>query len=338
MIDSIYVEQAVADHPRTRKILQRYPKSRVIECNNYSEIFNRRQQNFRVQKSRPALILAQKSGARLHAVPAGQHLGADHNYYFSHLLNCPFDCRYCFLQGMFSSANYVLFVNYEAFLEDVHALSGAAGDGLVHVFSGYDCDSLALEPLTGFAEFFVSEFSRIDNAVLELRTKSTQVRSLLAQTAHDHCVIAMSIAPASVIARFEHGTPGLDERLGALQRLQRQGWPIGLRFDPLLVFADCDAVYRKFFDHVFATLDPTGIHSVTLGGLRLPREFAKRMVRLYPDESLFAAAFDDNDGVRTAAGTSALLHTALEAICRHVPTGRIFVQHALDDSEAPVAQ
>jgi spore photoproduct lyase len=170
MIDSIYVEQAVVDHPRTRTILQRYPKSRVIECNSYSEVFNRRQQNFRVQKARPALILAQKSAPRLHPVPAGQHLGADHNYYFSHLLNCPFDCRYCFLQGMFSSANYVLFVNYEAFLEDIHALSGNS-DGLVLIFSGYDCDSLALEPLTGFAEFFVSAFSRIDNAVLELRTK-----------------------------------------------------------------------------------------------------------------------------------------------------------------------
>ncbi|MGR9091394.1 MAG: spore photoproduct lyase family protein, partial [Gammaproteobacteria bacterium] len=295
-----------------------------------------RQQNFRVQKARPALILAQKSALRLHPVPAGQHLGADHNYYFSHLLNCPFDCRYCFLQGMFSSANYVLFVNYEAFLEDIHALSGNS-DGLVHIFSGYDCDSLALEPLTGFAEFFVSAFSRIDNAVLELRTKSTQVRSLLAQTAHDHSVVAMSIAPAGVITRFEHGTPGLEERLGALKRLQQQGWPIGLRFDPLIVFAGCEVVYRDFFNHVFATLDAAGIHSVTLGGLRLPREFAKRMVKLYPDEALFAAAFDDNDGVRTASGTSALLRTALDAVSRHVPTGRIFVQQSMDGSGTSLA-
>ena len=329
MIDSVYVEQAVADHPRTRTILQRYPKSRIIECTNYAEVFNRRQQNFRVQKSRPALILAQKSAPRLHPVPADQNLGADYNYYFSHLLNCPFDCRYCFLQGMFSSANYVLFVNYEAFLEDIRALARER-DGLVHIFSGYDCDSLALEPLTGFANHFVSEFARIDNAVLELRTKSIQVRSLLAQAAHDHCVVAMSLAPARVISRFEHGTPGLDERLGALKRLQQHGWPIGLRFDPLLVFAGCDAVYREFFDYVFAKLDPAAIHSVTLGGLRLPREFAKRMLRLYPDEALFAAAFDDDDGVRTAAGTSNLLHLALAAISRHVTPERIFPQQAMD--------
>lgn len=333
MIDSIYVEAAAAGHPRTRAVLRRFPRARVIECTNYGEIFNRRQQNFRAQKSRPALILAEKSGSRLFPVPEGQHLGAARNYYFSHLLNCPFDCRYCFLQGMFSSANYVLFVNYEAFLEDIKALSHDSSE-TVHVFSGYDCDSLALEPLTGFAEYFVTEFGHIGNAVLELRTKSTQIRSLLAQPAHARCVVAMSIAPASVIGRFEHGTPGLDERLGALQRLQQHGWPIGLRFDPLPVFADCDTVYRKFFDRVFTVLDPAAIHSVTLGGLRLPREFAKRIRRLYPDEALFAAAFNDVEGVQAAAGTTNLLHTALETIGEHVPARRIFVQHALDDAEA----
>ncbi len=208
----------------------------------------------------------------------------------------------------------------------------------MHFFSGYDCDSLALEPLTGFAEHFVDAFAGIDNAVLELRTKSIQVRSLLAQTAHEHCVVAMSLAPACVITRFEHGTPGLEERLGALRRLQLHGWPIGLRFDPLLVFAGSERVYREFFDQVFATLDPGGIHSITLGGMRLPREFAKRMVRLYPDEALFAVAFDDTDGVRTATGSSSLLRTALAAVHRHAPAAPVFLQHALDDIDTPATR
>ena len=29
------------------------------------------------------------------------------------MYNCIYDCRYCFLQGMYSSANFVLFVNFE---------------------------------------------------------------------------------------------------------------------------------------------------------------------------------------------------------------------------------
>ena len=31
------------------------------------------------------------------------------------MLNCIYDCKYCFLQGMFNSANYLVFVNYQDF-------------------------------------------------------------------------------------------------------------------------------------------------------------------------------------------------------------------------------
>ena len=35
----------------------------------------------------------------VHPVPATYGIGGDENYYFSHMLNCLYDCRYCFLQG-----------------------------------------------------------------------------------------------------------------------------------------------------------------------------------------------------------------------------------------------
>ena len=91
------------------------------------------------------------------------------------MLNCVYDCRYCFLQGMFRSAHYVVFVNYDDF---VSAIQGAAGTWF---YSGYDCDSLALEPMTRFMQFFLPRIRHLDGAWLELRTKSTQIRTLLEQ-------------------------------------------------------------------------------------------------------------------------------------------------------------
>lgn len=35
------------------------------------------------------------------------------------MFNCIYDCRYCFLQGMYSSANYVIFVNFEDFDKEI---------------------------------------------------------------------------------------------------------------------------------------------------------------------------------------------------------------------------
>ena len=79
------------------------------------------------------------------------------NYYFSHMLNCLYDCKYCFLQGMFNSANYLIFVNYEDFLVEIKKILSTKKKR-VCFFSGYDCDSLALEKITSFLKNFLKNF------------------------------------------------------------------------------------------------------------------------------------------------------------------------------------
>ena len=327
MIDTVYIEAEVASHPRTAAVRRRLPKARFIEIQSYRTLFNRRQQNFRVQKQRPALILAQKTHALLQPIPPHQDIGADRNYYFSHLLNCPFDCRYCFLQGMFRSANYVLFVNFEDFLAEIRA-TRCQEPGTIHFFSGYDCDSLALEPLSGFARYFIPAFEGLENCTLELRTKSTQIRTLLDYTPHPQCIVAMSLAPACVAADHEHGAPSLSARLDIAKRLQEHGWSIGLRFDPLLPTGDDRRVYAEFFQQVFDALDPDALHSVTIGEYRLPRDFAKRMLALYPEERLFARATQDRDGVIFLPSGSALVDQVNTLLRDYVDPNRIHRQHA----------
>ena len=60
MIKTIYIEEEIAGHPRTKRIIKRFPKASKIICDRYTEIFNRKSQNFRLQKKNPALILAKK--------------------------------------------------------------------------------------------------------------------------------------------------------------------------------------------------------------------------------------------------------------------------------------
>ena len=328
MIDTVYVEREVADHPRTAQVLARVKPQQVIACERYGEIFNRHNQNFRLQKARPALILAAKHGRRLLPVPAPYGLSQGPAYYFSHMLNCLYDCRYCFLQGMFRSAHYVLFVNYEDFIADIHAQC-ALSEQACWLFSGYDCDSLALEPLTGFAQTFIPACAEIPRLWLELRSKSSQIRSLLAMAPRGRCVCAFSLSPNTVVSAFEHRTPSLAARLAAIARLQRHGWPIGLRFDPLLPVADFEAVHSAFFDQVFAAINGRLLHSVTVGVLRLPRAQAHTIARLYPDEPLFALGHSEHQGLLTyARDANAMLEWCVERISRHVDPTTIFRQAA----------
>ncbi len=288
MIETVYVEEALWHHSRVAALRDRLGGRRWVRCRHYGEVFNPRSQDFRLQKRRPALIVGEKRSRLVLEAPAGYAIGGRHNYYFSHLLNCPYDCRYCFLQGMFRSAHYVWFVNYEDFRRAIKAAYARHGGEAVYFFAGYDSDSLALEPLTGFAGFFLDSFADMPgNAFLELRSKSTNIRPLLRREPRGNVVCAFSFTPPEVSRRWEAGVPPLERRLQAVQKLQRHGWPVGLRFDPLIHVPDWRAQYRRLFEVLFAAVDPGKVHSVSIGVFRLPARYYDRMTALYPAEPLF---------------------------------------------------
>jgi len=297
MIETIYIEDNIQQHPRVQEITARFPAARRIVCGRYGEVFNPKAQNFRLQKQKPALILAEKYKNFTLETPKGYGIGAKENYYFSHILNCLYDCRYCFLQGMYQSANYVLFVNYEDFQDDIRRICESHPKDDIHFFSGYDCDSLALEPVTGFAEQFLPFFGSLPNAWLELRTKSTQTRSLTSREPLPRCIVAFSLSPNEIANKVEDKAPSLERRLDAIKKLQQHGWQIGLRFDPLIYQTGYQQQYQQLFEQVFAFIDLKQLHSVSLGVFRLPESFYKKIHALYPDELLFASPLEHQNGM-----------------------------------------
>lgn len=289
----LYVEEDILNHPRTLQIQSRFPDAEVVPCGRYGEIFNRRAQSFRLQKRRPSLILAKKHRHFVHHAPEGFGIAGVKGYTFSHMLNCIYDCRYCFLQGMFRSAHYVVFVNYEDFQWEIEGKIRAAAGEPVFFFSGYDCDSLALEPVTRFAASFVPFFARFETASLELRTKSTQIKSLLEMEAVPNVVVAFSFTPEEVASAVEHLTPSVDRRIRAMERLGERGWKLGLRFDPLIYNLGYREQYRRLYGQVFSALPVESLHSVSLGPFRLPHDYFQTMVRLYPEDPLFAGPLEE---------------------------------------------
>lgn len=286
-MQTVYIEKNILNHPRTQRILQSIRPEQIIECEHYKEIFNPKMQNFRIQKSNPALILAEKKGSRVLPTPPNFGIGGLKNYYFSHMLNCLYDCRYCFLQGMYSSANYVIFVNYEDFMQDIETMCKDANT-THYFFSGYDCDSLAYEPVTQFLNEFIPFFRTMKNAVLELRTKSTNVKELLRQAAYPHCVVAFSFTPDIISREIEHKVPTVEKRLHAMREVAKQGWPIGLRLDPLIYHPNFKLLYQELITDIFNAITPSSLHSISIGPLRFPDKMYQKITKLYPNDALLA--------------------------------------------------
>lgn len=326
MFDRIYIEESVREHERVHRLLERYPKAERVACERYGEVFNPSRQNFRLQKRNPALILASKGGQRALPTPQEYGLGADRHYYFSHMLNCLYDCRYCFLQGMYQSANYLLFVNYEDFQSDIRDIAGAAPEETHFFFSGYDCDSLAMENVTRFTDSFLPVFDELPNAWLELRTKSVNIRPLLDRDPTPNTVAAFSLNPEPVVRAVEARTPPLDARMDAIGKLVEHGWKIGLRFDPLIHFDGSAEIYEQFFEKVFERIPSDSIHSVTLGSFRSPKSVFKKMETLYPEEPLFMGNLRLQKGrvAYEAAVERDLFERSRERILKHIDESRFF--------------
>ena len=53
MIETIYIEENIIQHPRVLEILARFPQANKITCGRYGEVFNPKAQNFRLQKQKP---------------------------------------------------------------------------------------------------------------------------------------------------------------------------------------------------------------------------------------------------------------------------------------------
>ncbi len=296
MFSAIYIEDEVKDSERVAGILARFPDIPHINCERYGEVFNRKRQSFRLQKQAPALILASKHGKAVLPAPAGYGFTESHSFYFSHMLNCLYDCRYCFLQGMYRSANYVLFVNYEDFASEIRSQAQQV-DAEQVFYSGYDCDSLAMDPVSEFCAFILPLFDGLQNATLELRTKSTQVRALLDYSPIKNCVIAMSFTAHDAASRWEHRTPSIAKRLEALLKLQQAGWNIALRFEPIIMEQGVEEAYQQLFAEIFSVLDADQLHSVSTGLFRMPSGYYRNITKQFPDEPLFALPTNSVDGV-----------------------------------------
>lgn len=280
LFSHIYVEAGAKFYPLTESVLKRFPKAQIVPIENYKSVFNRRRQNWAAQKSSPKLILAVKAAPLIHAATdlIGNSDGKE-IYYCAQLLNCIYDCQYCYLQGLYQSANMVLFVNSA----DFH--SAARVKLLEHPYRlaiSYDSDLLALEGLFPLCKEWIEICAAEPNLELEIRTKSVNIAALNAISPSPNVILAWTLSPDLIAKRFETGAPSLAARLEAIRKVQTQGWRIKLCFDPILWVENWSEIYTPFFEEVRSELSNVKIDSVNVGSFRMNPEHLRTLREIRP--------------------------------------------------------
>ena len=138
--------------------------------------------------------------------------------------------------------------------------------------SGELADSLSMEHLTRAGREFIPWFANSDNGYLFMLTKSDNVDSILGLPHNGHTVIAWSMNTPEVSKRFEIGAPSFETRLRAAEKIQRAGYPVRIRLDPIVPFEGWQEAYGDTIRQILDTISP---ERLTLGTLRFEEGFYK---------------------------------------------------------------
>ncbi len=321
----IYVEESVLQHPVTLSLTERFPHSSILPIRHYKDVFNRSRQDLHAQETEPALILAANHGTKFYpGAPVCQSFGEEHFMYTSCIMNCLYDCDYCYLQGMYPSRTVVIFVNLDDYFKELDALLAKHP---VYLCCSYDSDLTALCGILPHAEAFCRYALSHPNLRLELRTKSAALPFIKQLPAAKNIVIAFTLSPQEIITRYEHYTPSLRARLLTAKEAAARGFSLRLCFDPVLDVPDAPELYSALIDETFEILQPEDITDISLGVFRLSKDYLKQLKKAKPLCALSHYPYELTDGVchYRSARCDELLQAVTDALHRHhIPDEKLF--------------
>ena len=298
----IYIEEELLGGEEAEAILRKFPKAKCIPIRHYKDLFNRRKQNRALQEKSRKLILAKKEGQRIYpGAPVCQSFSESAFYYASLLMNCPFHCEYCYLQGMYPSANLVLFLNLEDYFSDCQRLIKEKGS--LYLCISYDTDLLALEELYPFVERFARFLEKEPNLRIEVRTKAggeslfrRLLKMQLSKDAKKRLIFAFTLSPEKIVSEAEHGTAGLKGRLKAIKMAVEEGFTLRLCFDPMLYHADWERLYTKLLETVFREIPMEKLYDVSVGSFRISESYLKSMTKACGASPYTSFPYENTDG------------------------------------------
>jgi spore photoproduct lyase len=244
-----------------------------------------------------SLFLTHFYGKRLKPCPGTSNHICCGYHVINAITNCPMDCSYCVLQGYLNNPFLTLYTNWDDLLQEIDNFLSGGQNRFLRVGTGELSDSLVLDPVFPLSQTLIPFFAERKNAILELKTKSAEVTTLLRLNHRGKTVISWSVNPTRIIEEEEKETAPLRERIEAAKRCQDSGYPIGFHFDPLFDSRDWEREYRETVLSLFNEIDPKRVIWISLGGFRYPPRLKAVARQRFPDTRIFLGElFPGKDG------------------------------------------
>ena len=322
----IYVEKKILNNKNTLEILSKFKDVKIIEIENYKEVFSSNNQDFHLQKLGQKLILASNKANMIYeGAVVCESFENDNFYYTSSIINCVYDCEYCYLQGVYSSGNIVIFVDIEKVFEEVEELYNKLKT--LYLCISYDTDLLAIENICGFSEKWYYFIEDKKDLKIELRTKSGNIDKFLNLKPLDNFIIAFTLSPENLALKNEKYTASFKNRVKSIKKLQEKGWKVRICIDPLIYSDNFEKNYSQMIEYLFNEIDKEKVIDVSIGVFRISKEYLKKMRNQNQNSEILYYPFECIDGVYTYSDKtkSYMINFIKEQFLKYIDEKKIYI-------------
>lgn len=322
----IYVEKKILNNKNTLEILSKFKDVKIIEIDNYKEVFSSNNQDFHLQKLGQKLILASNKPNMIYeGAVVCENFENDNFYYTSSIINCVYDCEYCYLQGVYSSGNIVIFVDIESVFEEVEELYNKLKT--LYLCVSYDTDLLAIENICGFSEKWYYFIEDKKDLKIELRTKSGNIDKFLNLKPLNNFIIAFTLSPENLALKNEKYTASFKNRVNAIKELQEKGWKVRICIDPLIYSDNFEKNYSQMIEYLFNEIDKEKVIDVSIGVFRISKEYLKKMRNQNQNSEILYYPFECIDGVYTYSDKikSYMINFIKEQFLKYIDKRKIYI-------------
>ena len=326
----IYIEKKAYGYPISDTILAKYSNSSIIEIDQYKGFFNRSRQDFQSQKQSMNLILAKKPPPFLYPVSdmvQGNQLPGF--FYTTPMLNCLYNCDYCFLQGMYPSGNIVIFVNQNDLQESItkQIAQNEISELLTTISLSYNTDLLAMEHLIPLTKSWIEFASRKKNLNIEVRTKSSNFKMIGTLNPNENVILSWTVSPEEICKSYEHLAAPISKRVKAIQSALDNGWKVRLCIDPIMKIDNWENIYTDFLSFLFQNVDGKKIFDLTLGTFRMNKDYFNRIRKRNPKSDIYFSEFSVEHNTITLPPKTRkyMIEKLKKELCKYIDSEKILI-------------
>lgn len=293
----IYIESQAKSYPLAQKILSKFADAYIIEIDHYKNIFDK---NIWAKSLANAIILAKQQNIPIFPTPANYGYSWK-SFFFKSILNCIFDCEYCYLKWAFKTPFPTIFVNYEdiqdAIADQITSLRQSGYNDTIYFYASNYSDIQWLDNFVDFNQSFIPFFEKFPNVLMESRTKSSNIQSLLSLenkslNHFSNTEISFSLNPQSIIDSFEHKTSSLEQRIDAINTLISNWRKVWIRFLPLLPVENYLEIYSDFISYVKKKIDFDRVNSIFIWSIIYTKSDYNNLVKRW--NFIFESKFQEH--------------------------------------------